>query len=129
MSLKAEIEALVATWQEEARFSREHANFNDANNPIEHTDLARLIEHLAGELSALIAESGEPQAEASETQQATMMRLEARSHANTCEELAQAMKRLNRLDLADALEKAAKFIRYFETIASQPLPPVEPEEK
>lgn len=46
-----------------------------------------------------------------------MLRLEARSHANTCEELAAAMRLINsggRADaVAGALEKAAKFMRHF----------------
>jgi hypothetical protein len=41
------------------------------------------------------------------------MRLEARSHANECERLANGARIVGQDRMADALEKAAKFIRHF----------------
>jgi hypothetical protein len=46
-------------------------------------------------------------------ERATMMRLEARSHANECERLANGARIVGQDRMADALEKAAKFIRHF----------------
>jgi len=44
----------------------------------------------------------------------TVLRLEARSHANECERQAAALRVVHpHLPAADALEKAAKFIRLF----------------
>lgn len=43
----------------------------------------------------------------------TMMRLEALSHANTCEERAKAWHLLGRHSEASVLEQAARFIRHF----------------
>ena len=140
MSLKAEIEALIATWREEARFSREHANFNDANNPIEHTDMARLVEHLADELSALIAASREPQAEASETKSPewglanvytiARRRLRALSESNPEREWWQHVVRISE----ESGVRQPGVLRHSVPTeitdgAGKPLPPVEPKEK